>query len=345
MFDFANPNLLFLLLGLVVFGGLYYLSRVTRQQRLKRFGQLSIIPPLMPMASKYKPGIKFTCEMIALACLVLVLARPRAGEKVAEERGEGYEVVIAFDVSNSMLASSTDDKNGISRLDRAKLTMEKLVDRLGNDKVGLIVFANEPKVQLPLTTDFSSAKMYLSDLNPKMIANQGTDLAEAMAMAAKAFSQEENVGKTIILLTDAEDHEGRAVEMAKNAAENGIQVNVVGMGTAKGAPIPVNASKGDYLKDREGNVVTTVLNEELGKEIAKAGKGVYVNGASSKAINDLVNSMENTLEKSQIKSVKYKASAEQFPTFAWIALIFLVLDVCLLDRKNGWLTKFNFFNK
>ena len=185
--------------------------------------------------------------MLALAALVIVLARPRAGQKEQEARVDGIEVMIAFDVSNSMLASSSDDPAGISRLDRSRLVLEKLIDRLHNDKVGLVIFAGDAKTQLPLTTDFYSAKMYLNELQPGMIANQGTDISMAIDMAMNGFSADEDTRKAIILITDSEDHEGEAIETAKLAKENGIQVNVVGVGSAKGAPIPMSGRSGDYL--------------------------------------------------------------------------------------------------
>ncbi len=177
MFDFANPHLLYLLLACVAAGVLYALARASRRRKLRRFGRPEVIGALMPEASRYKPTIKIVLEILALAALVIVLARPRAGQKEQEARVDGIEVMIAFDVSNSMLASSSDDPAGISRLDRSRLVLEKLIDRLHNDKVGLVIFAGDAKTQMPLTTDFYSAKMYLSELQPGMIANQGTDIS------------------------------------------------------------------------------------------------------------------------------------------------------------------------
>lgn len=344
MFDFANPHLLYLLLTCVAAAGLYALARASRRRKLRRFGRPDVIAALMPEASRYKPTIKIVLEVLALAALVIVLARPRAGQKEQEARVDGIEVMIAFDVSNSMLASSSDDPAGISRLDRSRLVLEKLIDRLHNDKVGLVIFAGDAKTQMPLTTDFYSAKMYLSELQPGMITNQGTDISNAINMAMNGFSPDEDTHKAIILITDSEDHEGEAIEAAKMARENGIQVDIVGVGSAKGAPIPVGGRKGEYMRDMQGNVVTTTINEELGKQLAEAGGGVYVNAASSSALEDLEHQLD-TLEKSEFSRVTYSAGAEQFPTFAWIALILLVIDVLVLERKIGWLTHINFFTK
>ena len=344
MFDFANPHLLYLLLTCVAVAGLYVLARAARRRKLRRFGRPEVVEALMPEASRYKPAIKIVLEVLALAALVIVLARPRAGQKEQEARVDGIEVMIAFDVSNSMLPSSSDDPAGISRLDRSRLAVEKLIDRIHNDKVGLVIFAGDAKTQLPLTTDFYSAKMYLNELQPGMIANQGTDISMAIDMAMNGFSADEDTRKAIILITDSEDHEGEAIEAAKLAKENGIQVNVVGVGSAKGAPIPMSGRSGDYLRDMQGNVVTTTINEELGKQLAEAAGGVYVNAAASSALEDLESKLDS-LEKSEFNRISYTAGAEQFPTFAWIALILLVVDVLVLERKIGWLTHINFFTK
>ena len=344
MFDFANPYLLYLLWLVPVFAVVYWLARRSRAKRLRKFGRPEVIASLMPDASRYKPAIKITLRLIALAALVIVLARPRAGEKEHDETVAGIEVMIAFDISNSMLASSTDDPNGTSRLDRARLLLEKLLGRLHNNKVGLVIFSLFSKVQFPMTTDFYTAKMYLSELNPSMMAYQGTSVAEAISMAMNGFSPDENVHKAIILITDSEDHEVDAVEAAKAAAKAGIQVDVVGLGSAKGAPIPMPGRNGEYFTDNEGKMVLTTLNEQLATEIADAGDGIFVNGASSDALDKLADRLE-TLQKAEFKHVTYSAGAEQFPLFAWIALVFLVIDLFVLDRKNNILRKINFFSK
>lgn len=344
MFDFANPYLLNLLWLVPAFVLLFWAGRIARKRRLLRFGRPEVLAGLMPDVSKYKPTFKLILRLIALAALVFVLARPRAGEKEKEESVAGIEVMVAFDISNSMLASSTDDPNGTSRLDRAKLLLEKLFNRLTNDKVGLVIFAGSAKVQFPMTTDFYTARMYLNELNPSMMQYQGTSVAEAIGMAMNGFSPDENIHKAIILITDSEDHEGDAVEAAKTAAERGIQVDVVGLGSAKGAPIPMPGGRGAYFTDSNGQMVLTSLNEKLALEIADAGKGIFVNGASSDALDKLEKQLD-TLSKSEFKHVSYSAGAEQFPVFAWIALIFLALDAVILDRKSNILRNVNFFSK
>ena len=343
MFNFAYPHLLYLLASLPVIYLLFYWARLARRRKIRKFGQIEILKPLMPERSPYKPYIKITLQLIAVLSLIIAIARPRSGEKEDVEDSRGIEVVIAFDVSRSMLASSNDDPAGISRLDRAKHILDKLVDKLNNDKVGLIVFAGEAATQLPLTTDFVSAKMYLNSLSPNMMQTQGTAIGDAIGLAMNAFTADETMSKSIILITDAEDHEGNAEEMAKQAADKGIQINVVGVGSPKGNPIPLD-NRGSYLKDNTGSVVTTALNEQVASQIAKTGNGIYVNGAQSNALSTLQDSLDR-LEKGDIQHVVYKASAEQFPIFAWIALIFLFCDIFVLDRAIRWLNNYNFFTK
>lgn len=345
MFDFAYPYLLILLASIPLVWILYKLAQYARRRKLKRFGtNAAVIATLMPDASRYKPAIKITLQLLALAAIVFILARPRFGEKDQTKSVQGIEVVVAFDVSNSMLAASTDEPRSISRLKRAKLLLEKLVDKLDDDKVGLVVFAGEAKMKMPMTTDFYSAKMFLNDLEPSMILAQGTSISQALEMSMGAFSKKEDVHKAIILITDAEDHEGQAIETAKEAASKGIQVDVVGVGTSKGAKIPVSPDSKQFMVDREGNKVVTAVDENAAAAIAKAGKGIYVNGANPQALDKLSEQL-GKLGKSDLKNVKYKISAEQFPIFAWFALILLLIDFLVLERKTSWLKDVDFFSK
>jgi len=337
MFDFAYPYNLYFLLAVPLLALLFLISRARRRSNLRRFGRPEIVGRLMPDASRYTPAVKISLQLIAIAALVFMLARPRAGAKEQQETAAGIEVMIAFDVSNSMLASSTDRPDGVPRLERARLLLEKLIDRLDNDKVGLVIFAGQSKMQLPLTSDFYTAKMYLNDLNPSLVTYQGTDISNAMKMAMNGFSPAEDMHKAIILITDAEDHEGEALQTARLAAENGIQVDVIGLGTPQGTLLP-------GFSTPEGGPVVTKLNEELAKQIASAGDGIYVNGASPSALSDLETQLEK-LQKSEFSTVTYKAGAEQFPTFAFFAFIFILVDLFIVDRKISWLKGVNFFTR
>jgi len=342
--SFAYPHLLYLLFLLPAIFGLWCWSRLSRNAKLRRYGHPENLERLMPEYSKYMPAVKITLELLAMAALIIAVARPRAGEKEEVENTSGIEVMIAFDVSRSMLASSTDDPNGVSRLQRAKYLLNRLIDKLDNDKVGLIVFAGEAYTQLPITTDFLSARMYLDEINTEMVPTQGTAIGTAINMAINSFSSDTDISKAIIVITDGENHEGDAMEMADYAKSLGIEVDVIGVGSLKGAPIPIDARKGEFLKDASGAPVTTFLNETMAKEIASAGNGIYINGSGNKAVDTLVEQLDR-IKKSDLQHISYKASAEQFPVFVWIALILLVIDVCVLPRKIGWLKKITFFSK
>lgn len=342
--DFAHPQILYLLLVLPVVLALYWLARYSRRRKLARYGKPELLASLMPEDSKYKPAIKITLQMLAIASLIIALARPRHGEHEMAETRQGIEIMIAVDVSRSMLASSTDDPNGISRLDRAKFLFTKLINSLENDKVGLVVFAGSSSLQLPITNDFVSAKIYINDLSTTMINEQGTDIGAAIDMALQGFSSDENVNKAIILLTDAEDHEEQAVAIADKARQAGVQVNVIGVGTAKGALIPIDGSSSEFLKDETGTPVTTRFNAEAAKMIAEKGSGNYINGNDSDADKQMIKVLDK-IDKADLGSVRYKASAERFYVFLWIAFALIIVDIFVLDRKIGWLSKINFFSK
>lgn len=313
----------------------------------------------MPEVSRYKPGLKISLLLIALAMVVIALARPRYGEKEDIVSTEGSEIVIAFDVSRSMLAPSTDDPASMARIERARMLLEKLMSDLSHDKVGLVVFAANARMQMPLTSDKRVIQMAMkNDLTPGMMSNQGTSISQAIEMSTLTFpglreQKEKNDGTTkkdennavhraIILITDAEDHEGDAVEIAGEAKKQGIQIDVIGVGSELGGKIPLGG--GRYLYDNDGNEVITKLNSEAASQIAKAGGGVYVNAADPNALNTLKESLDN-LKKSEFEKVSYKMSAEQFPLFVWIALVFLIMDLIVMDKKATWLKGVNFFTE
>lgn len=351
MLDFAHPYYLFLLLTLPVVWLIYLLYRISFRRKIRKFGRPEIVSALMPDVSRYKPALKLTLCLIALAMAVIALARPRYGEKEDIMSSEGSEIVIAFDVSRSMLAPSTDDPASMARIERARMLLEKLMSDLKNDKVGLVVFAANARMQMPLTNDKRIIQMAMqNDLTPGMMPSQGTSISQAIEMSSISFpalrnhdateADLNNVHRAIILITDAEDHEGDAVQMARQTAQKGVQIDVIGVGSAQGGKIPLGS--GRYLTDSEGNEVVTKLNDEAAREIANAGGGVYVNAADPNALDTLKKSLEE-LKKEEFETVTYKMNAEQFPLFCWIALIFLLLELILLDRKTVLLKGINFF--
>ena len=344
MFSFAYPEALYLLFLIPLLLGLYLLARFARRKKIIKYGNPEVLKEQMPDVSDYKPWIKITLQLLAVALIVIIIARPRAlGNSKAETVNvQGIEVMVALDVSNSMLASSTDEPDGISRLQKSKLILEKLIDKLGNDKVGLIVFAGDAYTQIPITADFVSAKMFLSSINPSMVPTQGTAIGAAIKMAANSFTADDKLQKAIIVITDGENHEDDAVGAAKEAHDKGIQINVLGVGDQKGGPIPVG--DGRYMKDDSGNMVITRPDEKMAKEIAEVGKGIYVSANNNDALN-VLDARLKELSKSNIQKTVFSPNDEQFPVFAWIALVLLVIDIFVLDRKISWLKNINFFTK
>ncbi|MDE6769911.1 MAG: VWA domain-containing protein [Muribaculaceae bacterium] len=345
MFSFAYPGLLLLLLLVPAFVCLYAWARYARRRNLKKFGKPKVLASLMPEVSPYKPPIKITLQMLALALVVIAFARPWGGVKDEKTVKEGIEVVIAVDASNSMLASSTGEEKGIDRMRTAKLILEKLINRLDNDRVGLIVYAGDAYTLIPVTSDYVSAKMFLNSIDPSQLANQGTNITAAIDMATKSFSEDKKIGKAIILITDAEDLEDQqsVMDAAKAAARNGIQLDVVGLGSTTPVPIPLKG--GGYLMNPEtGEPVRTALNEDLATEIASAGKGIYVNASNNDALNELDKQLD-TVKKSALESSFSAVHDELFAIFVWFALALLVADIFVLDRKIGWLDKITFFKK
>ena len=340
MINFAHPQYFYLLLLLPALVLLFLWNRRDRSKRLQRYGKRASIEPLMPEVSRYKPWIRLVLELLLLTMVIVVLARPRAGSSKTTTKVHGIEVMVAVDVSNSMNASSTDNPQDVSRLQRSKMILQKLIDRLENNKVGLIVFAGNAYMQMPMTSDAASAKLFLNGINTNMAPTQGTAIGAAINMALNGFSQSKKSQKAIII-TDGENFEDDAVDAARNAAKLGVQVNVIGVGSTTGAPIPMD---GGYMTDDEGNPVTTYLNEKMAQQIADAGKGVYISGTASDAVSTLQETLDK-LAKSDLAAISYTQHDEQFPVFATLALLLLLALLFLLERKNPWLKKYNFFTK
>lgn len=342
MFSFANPEYLYLLLLLPVVAGLFWLSQRAKAKKIAKFGRAGVVKGLMPEQSKYKPWIRLTVELVLLATIVVILARPRGGAQETNTTMKGIEVMICLDVSNSMNAASDDDAPDVSRLQRSKQVLEKLIDRITGNKVGLIVFAGNAYMQMPITGDAQSAKMYLSSINTDMVPTQGTAIGAAINMACQCFSSNPRTQKTIIVITDGENFEDDAVSSAEDARKKGISVNVVGIGSVNGSPVPT--ADGEVLTDENGSPAISKLNEKGAMEIAKGGKGVYVNGVASDAV-DALNDQLMKLSKTDLGSYNYSVESELFPIFAWIAFILLIAELFILDRKNPILKRFNFFTK
>lgn len=340
MFRFEEPNFLYLLflVPLLLLGYLY--SNFRKRRNLRIFGDPQLMAQLMPEVSKYRPDVKFALLLTAIALFSVLLARPQFGSKLETVKRQGVEVMIALDISNSMLAQDVQP----SRLEKAKRLVSKLVDGMENDKIGMVVFAGDAFTQLPITSDYISAKMFLSSINPSLIAKQGTAIGAAINLAVRSFTPQEGVGRSIILITDGENHEGDALQAAKAAAEKGIQVNVLGIGLPEGGPIPIEGTN-DFRRDREGNVVITRLNEEMCQQIAKAGNGIYVRVDNSNSAQKAIEKEVNKLAKSDIESKVYSEYNEQFQSVAWIIFLLLLVEMLILERKNPLFRNIHLFSK
>lgn len=351
MIYFANPELLYLLLLIPAIAGLYALNRLLRTKRLKRFGRLDTIVHLMPERSKYMPTVKIVIELVALFFLIIALSRPYTlkaeGDKgeAAKETAAGIEIMVCLDVSNSMLASSTDDPAGVSRLQRAKFILEKMINTMTNDKIGLIVFAGEAYTQLPITNDYLSAKMYLGSISTDMVPTQGTAIGAAIDMAVNSFNPESKFQKAIVVITDAENFEDDAVAAAKNASKAGIQIDVIGIGSGNGMPIPLPGQQGQYFTYDNGEQVLTALDPKIAQDIAKAGGGVYIDGASNQAVKQLEDQLDKLAKTEYSRFGMPDNSLELYPMAIVVALLLLVIDIFLPYGKIAWLRNINFFTK
>ena len=338
MFRFADPTYLYLLAVIPVLAIIRFLTYRNQKKRLRKFGDPKLLRSLMPDVSRFRPAVKFWILQGALALLVVMLARPQFGTKISNEQRTGIETIIAMDISNSMLAEDITP----SRLDRSKMMVENLVDHFTNDKIGLIVFAGDAFVQLPITSDYVSAKMFLSSIDPSMMATQGTDIARAIDMATHSFTQEEGIGKAIIVITDGEDHEGGALEAAEAAKKAGMRVYVLGVGSTQGAPIPIPGT-GDYMKDNTGNTVMSALNEDMCRQVAQAGGGAYIHVENNSAAQDQLDNELDKLAKKETTSTVYSEFDEQFQAVAILALLLLILEICIFDRRNPLIKRLSLF--
>lgn len=308
-----------------------------RKKQLAKFGEPALLKQLMPDLSSARREVKFWLMISVIALLAVMLARPQMGTKISQEQRQGIEVVIALDISNSMKATDVIP----SRLDKSKMLIENLVDNFTNDKVGLIVFAGDAFVQLPITSDYVSAKMFLQNIDPSLIADQGTNLAEAIELSSRSFTKQDKIGRAIIVITDGEDHEGGAEKAAKEAKKNGMRVFVLGVGSPKGSPIP--DGNGGYMKDNTGREVMSALNEQMCKQIAQAGGGAYIHVDNNNVAQRQLDNEIAKLQKGDILNVVYSEYDEQFQAVGILVLLILVIETIILESKNPLLKKIKLF--
>jgi len=338
MVEFAHPERLFLLTAILIFISVFIFARHLRTKALSKYGDKNLIIKLMPDVSNVRPILKFVFLMLALFFLIFAWARPRIPAKLESEQQEGVELIIALDVSNSMLAEDIKP----TRLEKAKLAIGKLLNNLEHDKIGLLVFAGKAYVQVPITADYSAALMFLSATTTNIAPVPGTNIGSAIDLAIKSFSPLSSAGKAIIIITDGEDHEEAAIEAAQRAAQEGIVVHTIGMGSPQGSTLPVEKGSTEFRRDRNGNIILSKLNEVLLQQVAAAGGGVYVRATNSQIGLDLIYEEINKMQKEEYEA-KYSDYDELFQYFIAFALFFIVLDILVLEKRNKYLKNLKLF--
>ncbi len=343
MFRLANPEYLYLFALLPVFVILFVLLRRWKKRSMRKLGDLPVISRLFEDVSSSKPFLKFTFLMIAFCSLVFALCRPQLGSKLEEVKRQGVDVVVALDVSNSMNAEDIRP----SRLEKSKRAIYKLIDQLQGDRIGLIVFAGQAYVQLPITTDYGAAKLFLSTVSTNMVPTQGTAIGAAIEKAVASIGDSARHNSAIIIITDGENHEDNAVEAAKEAAEKGIFVHTIGMGSPDGAPIPLTRgnTRTGFLQDKNGTTVITKLNAIVLQEIADAGKGKFVRASNSDDGIPLIMGEINAMEKKEFAAKLFTDYEDQFQYFLALALLFLVFDFLVSERRSEFIAGLNLFGE
>ena len=327
MINFANGQYLLLLLLIPFLFALQALVLKLRKRRIMKFGDETLVNAMMPSYSRAKVWVRLCMFSLGFFFFVIGLSRPQIGAKLKEHETKGAEIMIVLDVSNSMLAEDYSP----NRLERAKLAISRLVDKLREDRIGLIVFAGNSFVQLPVTTDYVSAKMFLNSISTESVPVQGTAIGEAINTAVRSFSAQSEKSRAVIVITDGENHEDDPVEAARQAAQMGVRIFTIGVGSPEGKPIPMN---GELLKDRDGNIVVTRLDEKVLKDIAAEGNGVYVRAGNSEfGLNPIIDDIRK-MEDEKYSSVVFEEYDEQFMYFLAIALLFFVIEMLIDDRRS-----------
>lgn len=340
LFRFANPEFLYLLLLLPVIILLFILENFRKKRIMRNFGDQMLVLKLLPEYSTSRPLIKIIILLIAVSAGTIMLARPQFGSKIEDVKKQGVEVIIALDVSNSMMAEDIQP----NRLTRAKQAISRLVDNLDNDKIGLIVFAGDAYTQIPVTTDYVSAKMFLSSIGPEMVPKQGTSIGAAISLGIRSFTPGEDKSKAMIIITDGENHDDDPVAAAEEAAKSGIIIHTIGIGSEQGVPVPFNAGgKKDFLKDIDGNTVITKLNEDILRKTAIAANGSYVRANNSNIGLDEIYNEIRKMKKQELESTIYTEYNDQFQIFAAIFLFLIILEFIIMDRKNRRLKDIRLF--
>ena len=338
MFRFANIEFLYLLILIPLLAAVLAFVSMRRKRLLARFGNVELLKTLMPDFSRSRQRLKAALYLVALTLLILAAARPQLGSKLREVKAEGVEMMLVVDVSNSMLAEDFEP----NRLERTKYAIQKLFESLKQERVGLVAFAGEPKVQLPITSDYRMAQAFTRRLSTSLVAEQGTAIGRALELAMLSYSSQSERSRVMVLITDGENHEDNAIEAAEKAAAQGIKIYTIGIGTPEGAPIEID---GEFVRDEEGEMVVSKLGEQMLEQIAATTDAAYVRATKqSIGLEEIVKSI-NAMERTELTTMRYEEYNEQYQYLLGAALLLLLLDGLVLSRRNPRLRKLNIFRE
>ena len=343
MYQIEEPKYFYLLIGVAVLLLMYVLVVLWKRRKQKKFADLDLLDQLSPERSVFKPALKMAMVALGLSFLVIALVNPKMGTQLKTVKRQGVDIVFAIDVSRSMLAEDI----APNRLDKSKQIVSKIIDKLGSDRVGIIIYAGNAYPLLPITTDHSAARMFLQNAHPDMVSSQGTAINEALNLAKTFFDDDTQTNRFLFVISDGEDHEENSAETAKQLVDLGIKTYTIGIGTNKGSPIPIkrNGKFVGYKKDRDDEVVITKLSVETLKDIAENGDGSYIYGNRTSSTIDYVEDLLLKADKKEFETTQFADYKDQFQWFVGLGLLFLLLDVFLLDKKTKWIQKLNLFNE
>ncbi|PTM11753.1 MAG: BatB protein [Bacteroidetes bacterium] len=332
-----------LLLVIPVLVVLFVIVQLWKRHAQNKFANQRIIKRLSPNRSHFKPILKLIVLCLAFGCLIIAMVNPKIGTKLETVKRQGVDIVFAVDVSKSMLAEDV----APNRLEKAKQLVTQIVNNLASDRIGIIAYAGKAFPQLPITTDYAAAKMFLQSMNTDMLSSQGTAINEAIQLARTYYDDEEQTNRVLIIISDGEDHSDVAIDVAEAAGDEGIKIFTIGVGDIKGGPIPIkrNGIVLNYKKDNAGETVITKLNEDTLKDIAKEANGEYINGRNTTEVVESVRDILNRMDKKEFEAKEFAEYKDQFQWFLALGIFFLLIDIFLLERKTAWLNRLNLFNE
>jgi Ca-activated chloride channel family protein len=332
-----------LLLVIPILIVLFVIVQFWKRHAQNKFANQRIIKRLSPSRSHFKPILKLIVLCLAFACLTIAMVNPKIGTKLQTIKRQGVDIVFAVDVSKSMLAEDV----APNRLEKSKQLVTQIINNLASDRIGIIAYAGKAFPQLPITTDYAAAKMFLQSMNTDMLSSQGTAINQAIQLARTYYDDEEQTNRVLIIISDGEDHSDVALDVAEAAADEGIKIFTIGVGDVKGAPIPIkrNGIVLNYKKDNAGETVITKLNEETLKSIAKEANGEYINGRNTTQVVESIRDILNRMDKKEFEAKEFAEYKDQFQWFLALGIFFLLIDIFLLERKTAWLNRLNLFNE